>query len=253
MMTIQRGESMTLFAPKKPTVIPAHVAIILDGNGRWAQRRGMSRTFGHQAGIENIRKVALLCSDLGVKALSVFAFSTENWKRPQPEVDFLMKMPGEFETKFADDFAKHDVKVIFSGRRTRLSQENLDTLDRITKQSAARTGLVLNVCFDYGSHAELTAAVAAIAEDVKNGRLAPADIVPATIAARLYTKDLPPLDLLIRTSGEQRLSNFLLWQAAYAELYFTKTYWPAFGYADLAKAFAAFGKRDRRYGGLKKG
>jgi undecaprenyl diphosphate synthase len=234
-------------------MIPGHVAIILDGNGRWATRRGMPRTFGHQAGIENIRTVALLCAELGVKALSVFAFSTENWKRPQPEVDFLMKMPAEFEKKFGDEFAKRRIKVVFSGRRTRLSAENLAILERITRNSADRDGLVLNICFDYGSYAELTEAVQAIAADVSAGALAPADIRPETIAAHLYTKDLPPLDLLIRTSGEQRLSNFLLWQAAYAELYFTRTFWPAFGRADLYAAFAAYARRDRRFGGLKKG
>ncbi|HAQ57259.1 MAG TPA: hypothetical protein DCR44_07705 [Acholeplasmatales bacterium] len=244
---------MNLFAKKQPAAIPAHVAIILDGNGRWAKRRGMPRTFGHQAGVENIRKVALLCSEFGVKALSVFAFSTENWKRPQPEVDFLMKLPGEFEKKFADDFKKHDIKVMFSGRRTRLSPENLEILDRITSRTADRAGLVLNICFDYGSIVELTEAVQAIAEDVKQGDLLPADITSDVIASHLYTKDLPPLDLFIRTSGEQRLSNFLLWQAAYAELWFTDAYWPDFGRAELIKAFDSFGKRDRRFGGLKKG
>lgn len=244
---------MNLFAKKAPSVIPAHVAIILDGNGRWAKRRGMPRTFGHQAGVENIRKVALLCAEMGVKALSVFAFSTENWKRPQPEVDFLMRLPGEFEKKFGDDFKKHDIKVMFSGRRTRLSAENLEILDRITSRTASRQGLTLNICFDYGSITELTEAVQAIAEDVKNGAVRPADITSDMIATHLYTKDLPPLDLLIRTSGEQRLSNFLLWQAAYAELWFTDRYWPDFGRAELVKAFDSFGKRDRRFGGLKKG
>jgi len=244
---------MKLFARKPPVTIPAHIAIILDGNGRWAKRHGMPRTFGHQAGVENIRKVAILCADFGVKALSVFAFSTENWKRPQPEVEFLMKLPGEFEKKFADDFKKHDIRVMFSGRRTHLSPENLEILDRITARTADRSGLVLNICFDYGSHAELTQAVRDIAEDVARGVLAPADIAPETIAARLSTKDLPPLDLLVRTSGEQRLSNFLLWQAAYAELHFTKTFWPDFGRRELLAAFAAYARRDRRFGGLSKG
>ncbi|MFA5007582.1 MAG: polyprenyl diphosphate synthase [Candidatus Izemoplasmatales bacterium] len=244
---------MNPFVKKRPPAIPAHVAIILDGNGRWAKRRGMPRTFGHQAGVENIRRVALLCAGFGVRALSVFAFSTENWKRPEAEVAFLMKLPGEFEKKFADDFKKHDIRVTFSGRRTKLSPENLAILDRITTRTAERKGLVLNICFDYGSQTEIAEAVRAIAEDVRSGDLEPAEIVPETISSRLYTKDLPPLDLLIRTSGEQRLSNFLLWQAAYAELWFTDTYWPDFGEKDLLKAFEAFGKRDRRYGGLTKG
>jgi len=243
---------MNLFAKKTSIAIPAHLAIILDGNGRWAKKRGMPRTLGHQAGVENIRRVALLCAEFGVKALSVFAFSTENWKRPQTEVDFLMKLPGEFEKKFADDFRKHDIRVTFSGRRSKVTPENLAILDRITTRTAERKGLVLNICFDYGSQTEIAEAVRSIAEDVKAGDLEPAEITPETIASRLYTKDLPPLDLLIRTSGEQRLSNFLLWQAAYAELWFTDAYWPDFGKKELLKAFEAFGKRDRRYGGLKK-
>ncbi len=242
---------LNLWPVRKPKIIPQHVAIILDGNGRWARRRGMPRTFGHQVGIENIRNVALIANELGVKALSVFAFSTENWKRPPAEVDFLMKMPSEFETKFGAEFEKNGIKVVFSGRKTKLSPENQTILERITTKSALRTGLVLNICFDYGSYYELTEAVRAIADAVQAGTLAPADITAEAIAARLMTKDLPPLDLLIRTSGEQRLSNFLLWQAAYSELYFTKTFWPAFGRSDLLKAFRAYAKRDRRYGGLK--
>ncbi|MCK7486442.1 MAG: polyprenyl diphosphate synthase [Bacillus subtilis] len=168
---------MNLFAkktppPRSPPTSPSSWTATAAGR----QQRGMPRTFGHQAGVENIRKVALLCSEFGVKALSVFAFSTENWKRPQPEVDYLMKLPGEFEKKFADDFKKHDVKVMFSGRRTQLSPENMAILDRITSRTADRKGLVLNICFDYGSITELTEAVQAIAEDVAGGDLQPVDI-----------------------------------------------------------------------------
>ncbi len=232
--------------------IPQHIAIILDGNGRWAKKRHMPRTFGHQAGVENIRKITLAASELGVKALSVYAFSTENWKRPKNEVDFLMKLPGEFERKFKDDFAKYDVKVMFSGRKTKLSQENLEILNRITDKTKDRKGLILNICFDYGSHAEITDAVRKVAKDVEAKKIKPEDIEAKDIEQYLYTADLPPLDLLIRPSGEVRLSNFLLWQAAYAELYFCKTYWPAFSKKDLEKAIIDFNKRDRRYGGLKK-
>ncbi len=232
--------------------IPKHVAIILDGNGRWAAKRHMPRTFGHQAGVENIRKITLAASELGIKALSVYAFSTENWSRPKDEVDFLMKLPGEFEKKFKDDFKDYDVKVVFSGRKSHLNPENLDILERIMKNTADRKGIVLNICFDYGSHAEITEAVKAIATEVLNGQLKPENIVADDIEKRLYTKDLPKLDLLIRPSGEVRLSNFLLWQAAYAELYFCKTYWPAFTKKDLENAIIEFNKRDRRFGGLKK-
>jgi undecaprenyl diphosphate synthase len=235
----------------KTITIPKHLAIILDGNGRWAKRRGMPRTYGHQIGIENIRTMAIECSNLGVKALSVYAFSTENWKRPQAEVDYLMTMPAQFEKQFKDDFEKYDIKVVFSGRKTKMSAENAEILERITANTKHRNGLILNICFDYGSYYELTEAVKTIAEDVAQGRLSISEITPETIEEHLFTKDLPKLDLLIRTSGEIRLSNYLLWQAAYSELYFTQTPWPAFGKKELQKALEEFTSRDRRYGGLK--
>ncbi|MDD3865712.1 MAG: isoprenyl transferase [Candidatus Izemoplasmatales bacterium] len=239
---------------KKTTTvnIPKHVAIILDGNGRWAKKRGMPRTFGHQAGVENIRRIAIACQKLGIKALSVFAFSTENWNRPQSEIDYLMTLPSEFETKFHDDFLKHDIKVIFSGRKTKLSDTNLAIMKRISNDSQNRQGLVLNICFDYGSYDELTEAVKAIASDVKNGNLNPENITVDVVESHLLTKNLPSLDLLIRTSGEQRLSNFLLWQAAYAELYFTPTYWPDFSPKELYKAILEYSHRDRRFGAIKR-
>ncbi len=231
--------------------IPKHLAIILDGNGRWAQKRGLTRTAGHQVGIENIRKVALLCQGMGVKALSVFAFSTENWNRPQAEVDYLMTLPAEFDRKFSADFEKYDVKVMFSGRKSKLSSTNLEILNRITEQSKNRQGLILNVCFDYGSYTEITEAVQKIASEVKSDSLKIEDISPDIITNHLYTSELPPLDLLIRTSGELRLSNFLLWQAAYAEFYFTEIHWPAFGKKELLAAFESYSKRHRRFGAIK--
>ncbi|MDA3932246.1 MAG: isoprenyl transferase [Tenericutes bacterium] len=231
--------------------IPDHIAIILDGNGRWAKKRGMPRTYGHQKGVENIRTIAIASAELGIKALSVYAFSTENWKRPEKEVNFLMKLPGEFEKKFKDEFKKHDIKVMFSGRKTQLSKENLEILERITKNTKDRKGLVLNICFDYGSQTEITEAVKMIAEEVKENKISPEDITKEMITERLYTKDLPDLDLLIRPSGEVRLSNFLLWQAAYAELYFCDTYWPAFSKRVLEKALLEYTNRNRRFGGLK--
>ncbi len=231
--------------------IPRHVAIILDGNGRWAKRRGLPRTAGHQAGVENIRTIAISAQKHGIKALSVFAFSTENWRRPQAEVDFLMTMPAQFEEKFKDEFTKHDIKVVFSGRKERLSPENREILERITRETSNRNGLILNICFDYGAKEELLQAMRILAEKVQSGELAPGAIGEEQIEALLYTKDLPALDLLIRPSGEVRLSNFLLWQAAYSELYFCKTFWPSFTEKDLKKAIHAYQKRDRRYGGLK--
>jgi len=241
-----------MFLKKVKTItIPKHLAIILDGNGRWAKARGLSRTQGHQVGIENIKKVALLCQSMGVEALSVYAFSTENWNRPKPEVEYLMTLPSEFEKKFSADFEKYDIKIMFSGRKSKLSAENLEILERITNRSKDRSGLTLNICFDYGSYTEITEAVQAISEDVKNGIIEPKDITSEMISSHLYTKDLPPLDLLIRTSGELRLSNFLLWQAAYAEFYFTSVHWPAFGKTELIKAFESYSKRQRRFGAIK--
>jgi undecaprenyl diphosphate synthase len=237
---------------KEKLNIPQHIAIILDGNGRWAKKRHMPRTYGHQRGVENIKTIAIAASELGVKALSVYAFSTENWSRPKDEVDFLMKLPGEFEKKFKDDFKKYDIKVMFSGRKTHLSSQNLEILERITNNTKDRKGLVLNICFDYGSQTEITEAVKIIAEKVKKCEIEPNDITAQMIEDNLYTSGLPKLDLLIRPSGEVRLSNFLLWQAAYAELYFCKVYWPAFSKKDLETAIIDFNKRDRRFGGLKK-
>lgn len=244
-----------MFGIKKqiPLHIPNHIAIILDGNGRWAKKRGMPRTFGHQAGIANIRTIAIACQEMGIKALSVYAFSTENWNRPKEEVDYLMTLPSEFERKFHDDFLKHDIKVQFSGRKTHLSKENLVILERIANESKDRKGLVLNVCFDYGSYTELTEAVQMIAKEVQEGHLNPEDITADEIGKRLYTSMLPPLDLIIRTSGEQRLSNFMLWQAAYSELYFCKTYWPDFTKKDLELAIEDYSARDRRFGAIKRG
>lgn len=232
--------------------IPEHIAIILDGNGRWAKKRHMPRTYGHQKGVENIKTITLAAADFGVKALSVYAFSTENWRRPQAEVDFLMKLPKEFENRFSEDFKKYDVKVMFSGRKTHLSKENLELLNKFTENTKDRKGIVLNICFDYGSQIEITEAVQKIAQDVLENKMKPEEIEPTHIEQYLYTKELPQLDMLIRPSGEIRLSNFLLWQAAYSELYFCDTFWPAFSKKDLEKAILEFNKRDRRFGGLKK-
>jgi undecaprenyl diphosphate synthase len=244
-------DNMQKLKLKEELKIPQHIAIILDGNGRWAKKRHMPRTYGHQKGVENIRTICIEASELGIKALSVYAFSTENWSRPKDEVDFLMKLPKEFEKRFKDDFKKYDIKVMFSGRKTHLSAENLEILERITNNTADRKGLVLNICFDYGSRTEIVEAMQKISQDVLDGKIKPNEISEANIEEYLYTKDLPQLDLLIRPSGEIRLSNFLLWQAAYAELYFTKTYWPAFSGKDLMEAIIEYNKRDRRFGGLK--
>ena len=230
---------------------PKHIAIILDGNGRWAKRRGMPRTMGHQAGVRNIKTIALAASRLGIQALSVFAFSTENWNRPQAEVDYLMTLPQEFERLFDEEFERQAIRLMFSGRRSKLSPENLVIMERLESSSASRKGMVLNICFDYGAYDELTRAMTQIAAEVQAGNLAVEAITPEVIEQHLDTRGLPALDLLIRTSGEIRLSNFLLWQAGYAELAFVKVPWPAFSTGHLLKILRDYAKRDRRFGRVK--
>lgn len=232
--------------------VPKHIALIMDGNGRWAKKRKMPRTYGHKKGAENLRRIALFANDIGVKALSVYAFSTENWSRPKEEIDYLMDLPSMFEDEYRGSFKEGDIRVIFSGRRDRFPKEVQELIERVEEKSKDRLGMVLNICFDYGSKYEVGQAIREIAANVKKGVIKEDAIDEDTIYDYLYTRNLPKLDLLIRTSGEQRLSNFLLMQSAYAELYFTKTHWPAFHEKSLLKAIHDFQTRNRRFGGLKK-
>ena len=236
---------MNLEKRVKSNTIPSHIAIILDGNGRWAKKRKMPRTFGHKVGADNLKKTAINCSKLGIKVLSVYAFSTENWNRPKKEVDYLMKLPLEFEQSYKGSFKEHDIKVMFSGRRDRFSKENIELLNRIEEKTKDRLGLILNVCFDYGSYTEMLSATKEISKLYKKGKIKLDDINEELFSNHLYTKDLPKLDLLIRTSGEQRISNFLLWQLAYSELYFTKKLWPEFNNKQLLIAIDDYQKRNR--------
>ncbi len=240
--------------------VPKHIAFILDGNGRWARRRGRSRAHGHERGAMNIRSIAIEAKELGVEVMSVYAFSTENWKRPQKEVDMLMDLPKRYEKEYDQDneafkkkYLADDVRIIFTGRRDRLDNYNLGLMKRIEDATKENEGFTLNICVDYGSKDELVNAAKSMAKKVANKSLSVNAIDEETMASHLYTHPLPPVDLLIRTSGEQRLSNFLLWQNAYAEFYFTKTHWPAFSQKELRKAIVDFQKRNRKYGGLKKG
>ena len=231
--------------------IPKHIAIIMDGNGRWAKRRGMPRTYGHQKGSENLKNIALVCNEIGIKALSVYAFSTENWKRPKAEIDYLMDLPKEFEETFKGQFKEEDIRVIFSGRRDRFPEHVKELIKRVEEKTKDRKGLIVNICFDYGSYTEILGAVKEISKSYKKGDIKLDDINEDLVTSHLYTKELPKLDLLIRTSGEERISNFLLWQLAYSELYFAKKHWPAFNRKELFKALDNFQKRNRRFGGLK--
>lgn len=233
--------------------VPRHVAIIMDGNGRWAQARGLERTAGHREGLNAIRRVAVAASDIGVKIMTVYAFSTENWKRPKSEIAYLMKLPGLLEAELIPDLMKNNVKVAIMGEREGIPKYTLRSIQSAIKKTEKNTGLVLNIAFNYGSRKEITDAVRDIARDVKEGKLPEKEITEELISSRLKTAPLGVLadpDFLIRSSGEVRLSNYLLWQLAYAELYFTETKWPDFDEEVFLSCIAVYQKRRRRYGGL---
>ena len=233
---------------KKNLVIPNHVGIIMDGNGRWAERRGLSRSAGHKEGAETLKKICLYAESLGVKYLSIYAFSTENFKRSKAEVDFLMNLFIEKFTKEFQEIIDHEVKVVFSGRRSPLSKKVLDAMDQLTRRTENNTSLVLNICLNYGGQIEILDMVKKISEQVLNHKISLDDITLDTVSSHLY-QDLPPLDFIIRTSGELRLSNFMLYQASYAELYFPKTLFPDFLENEFMEAMVEFNKRIRKFGG----
>ncbi len=223
---------------------PRHIAIIMDGNGRWAKERGLARNMGHRQGSENLVKIARYANQIGIQILTVFAFSTENWTRPQEEVNFLMKLPHEFFKKYAEQFDKDNIRLRFIGSRDPLSDELKALMDDLEQKTQANTGMTFIIALNYGGRDEMIRAFQRAAE-------AHNELNEANMADFLDTKDIPDVDLLIRTSGEKRISNFLLWQSAYSELYFTDTLWPDFHPKDLDEAINEFMKRSRRYGGLK--
>ena len=234
------------------TRVPQHIAIIMDGNGRWAKEQGKIRTFGHSAGAQTLRSIVKIANQVGVKVLSVYAFSTENWKRPVTEVNFIMKLLSTYLTAELDELNEYNVKMRFMGSREGLPvavQKKMDHALEITKNN---TGIILNVAINYGGQDEIIRAVRNIAELAKEGKLDPAAINKETIEDNLYSSQLPPPDLLIRTGGDLRVSNFMLWQIAYAEIWTCKTYWPAFTQEEFLEAIKSFQGRDRRYGGLNK-
>ncbi|MBE6144187.1 MAG: di-trans,poly-cis-decaprenylcistransferase [Firmicutes bacterium] len=230
--------------------IPNHVAIIVDGNGRWAKERGLSRSLGHKAGSENLEEIARYAISKGVKVLSLYVFSTENFKRSKEEVDYLMDL---FVNKFksiGSKFNKENIKVVFSGRRENLSIDVLNTIDSITEKTKNNTKGIINFCLNYGGHFEIIDAVKKVSEDYKNGVVDLNNLDEECFSKYLY-QDLPPIDLLIRTSGEYRISNFMLWQMSYAEFYFTKTYFPDFKESAFDEAILEYNRRNRRFGGIK--
>ncbi len=235
------------------TRIPEHIGIILDGNGRWAKKRHMPRMYGHRHGAFTLRDIARYADSIGVKYMTVYCFSTENWKRPEDEVSYLMKAPSQFFKRFFKQLVTDtNIKYELIGRRDRIPAILKDTLDNAVNLTKDHTGMVLTLCIDYGSQDEITTAVKEITKEALDGKIKVDEITPEMITNHLFTKNYPKLDLLIRTSGECRLSNFLLWQAAYSELYFTDTLFPDFTPEELKKALIDFQGRDRRFGGLSK-
>ena len=230
--------------------IPRHVAIIMDGNGRWAKARHLPRVAGHRQGADAVRKTVQAAGDLGIEALTLYAFSSENWRRPADEVSDLMGLLRYYLRKELDEIARNGVRVKIIGEYGRLEPDLVKMLDDACLRTRDNRRLIFTLALNYGAQDELVRATRAIAEEAKGGAIDPATIDAAAIEARLDTSDLPPLDLLIRTSGERRLSNFLLWQAAYAELLFVDTLWPDFDGAALSAAVADFARRERRFGGL---
>lgn len=230
--------------------IPQHIAIIMDGNGRWAKAQGKIRTFGHQAGAETLKRIVKAADKLGIKVISAYAFSTENWKRPVTEVSFIMELLSRYLTTELEEFKKNNVQVRFIGSRDGLPEVVLQKMDLAVQETENNTGIILNLAINYGGQAEILQAVKGVAADVSAGKLTVDNITEKVFEQYLYTKDLPAPDLLIRPGGDLRISNFLLWQIAYAEIWTTDVYWPDFTEEHLLQAICAYQGRERRFGGL---
>ncbi len=243
-------EEERLLADLDATRLPQHIAVIMDGNGRWAQRRHLPRIAGHRAGVQSARTVIETCARLNIPALTLYAFSMENWRRPKAEIDFLMRLLREYLRKELPVIHRNNIRLLVIGRPDHLPEAVRTDVERAMKQTAGNSGMQLAVALNYGGRAELVDAFNRILDRVRNNGLANAHIDEEMISQHLYTAGLPDPDLLIRTSGEMRVSNFLLWQIAYAEIYVTETLWPDFTRAQLFEALLDFQKRERRYGGL---
>lgn len=230
--------------------IPSHVSIIMDGNGRWAKARGLERSEGHVAGVDSLREAVTTSVRLGLDVLSAYAFSTENWRRPRREVDLLMHLFATTLVKELPLFRQENVRLRFFGDLTALPQDTYDVFQQGLKETRNNDGMTFALAVNYGSRAELVRAVRSLAEDARAGRVLPQDINEDAVSRRLYTRDLPDPDLLIRTSGELRLSNYLLWQLAYTELYVSERLWPDFDRWEFLRAICSYQKRDRRFGGV---
>jgi undecaprenyl diphosphate synthase len=234
----------------KSQEVPDHIAIIMDGNGRWAKKRSLPRVAGHHEGMKVVRKITRLANSIGVKTLTLYAFSTENWKRPKIEVDFLMKLPEEFLGTFLPELVEENVRVTMMGNPDRLPAHTLRAVEKARDETKENTGLVLNFALNYGSRTEILDAVKQVLNDVENGKLNKDALTEENFSSYLMTADLADPDLLIRTSGEIRLSNFMLWQLAYTEFWFTDVLWPDFSEEHFIEAIEAYQGRQRRYGGV---
>lgn len=230
--------------------LPKHIAIIMDGNGRWAKKRGLPRSAGHRAGARNLETISRYAGNLGIRFLTVYAFSTENWKRPKAEVDALMELLSEYLTNYKKLIGDDNIRICVLGSRNGLSDEILEKISVVEKATEKNDGLTLNLALNYGSREEITAAVKALCSKAVRGEISPNDVNESAISASLYTSHCPEPDLIIRPSGEMRLSNFLLWQSAYSEFWFSDINWPDFKPNDLNRAIIDFQKRNRRFGGV---
>jgi undecaprenyl diphosphate synthase len=231
-------------------VLPRHLGIIMDGNGRWAKKRGLPRSAGHVAGAKVFKTIVRYCSRIGIEYLTVYAFSTENWKRPQEEVSSLMSLFKTYLRDALDNFLSENVKVRFLGDTSVFDPQLRELIQKVTEVSANRTGMVLNIALNYGGRAEIARAVQLLAKDVQNGLLKPEEITEELISSKLYTAGQPDPDFIIRPSGENRISNFLLWQSAYSEYLVMDILWPDFTTKDLEYAFDVYASRNRRFGGV---
>ena len=247
-----------MFGRKKKTgaseptlrLVPQNIGIIMDGNGRWAKKRGLPRQAGHVTGAQVFRKITKYCEKCGVKFLTVYAFSTENWKRPQEEVDAIMNLLRQYLKESLADFQQENIRTRFIGDRSALAEDILELIREAEETTAHKTGMTLNIALNYGGQQELTAAAQTLARRVQAGEILPEDIDETMLGAALYTEDQPPVDLILRPSGEYRLSNFLIWQSAYAEFVFMDVLWPDFTETDLERAFEEYARRNRRFGGV---
>jgi undecaprenyl diphosphate synthase len=248
---------MSLFKrrAKKPGLdtgrdLPEHIAVIMDGNGRWAARRGLPRNVGHREGANTLKRMVRECNDLGIKYLTAYAFSTENWNRPREEVDALMQLLLEFLQNAEKELAGTNIRIKVIGDTDRLSEKIRNEIDRVVANTSENTGLNLVVALNYGSRCEIAAAAARIARDAKEGRIDPGDVDEKLFADNLYTSGIPDPDLVIRPSGEYRLSNFLLWQSSYSEFWYSDVLWPDFNKEHLYQALRDYQNRNRRFGGI---